>query len=460
MLSDVKHLEVIMPFWFKTLFGLLGGLAIFIYGMNLMSEKLQKVAGSRMKKILEVFTKNPFLGVLSGALVTAVLQSSSATTVMAIGFVSAGLMGLPQAISIIFGANIGTTITAQIIAFKISNYIYLFIFAGFLLSFICRKQKAKDIGMTIFAFGLLFLGIETMGGVMKPLAKSDYFAQMIKGVSNIPVLGVLAGTFMTAIVQSSSATIAVLQNLASQAGVDGNSIIGLKGAIPILLGDNIGTTITAILACIGQSRDSKRTAAAHTIFNVSGTLVFIFLVPFYSKFIELISPKGEEIAVISRQIANAHTIFNVTVSLIWLPLLPLMVKLVKKIIPDSKQQPQLEFKINSSELRDVLNFRLLNTPDSALALIKAKTEECHNFSKIVRNRIKNLSEENKNNEPEQEIIDDVTSIQKSIEYLQNYITALIAKNDLSNEQAVECEEQIIILHKTEKKLKKTLEKYN
>lgn len=449
-----------MPFWFKTLFGLLGGLAIFIYGMNLMSEKLQKVAGSRMKKILEVFTKNPFLGVLSGALVTAVLQSSSATTVMAIGFVSAGLMGLPQAISIIFGANIGTTITAQIIAFKISNYIYLFIFAGFLLSFICRKQKAKDIGMTIFAFGLLFLGIETMGGVMKPLAKSDYFAQMIKGVSNIPVLGVLAGTFMTAIVQSSSATIAVLQNLASQAGVDGNSIIGLKGAIPILLGDNIGTTITAILACIGQSRDSKRTAAAHTIFNVSGTLVFIFLVPFYSKFIELISPKGEEIAVISRQIANAHTIFNVTVSLIWLPLLPLMVKLVKKIIPDSKQQPQLEFKINSSELRDVLNFRLLNTPDSALALIKAKTEECHNFSKIVRNRIKNLSEENKNNEPEQEIIDDVTSIQKSIEYLQNYITALIAKNDLSNEQAVECEEQIIILHKTEKKLKKTLEKYN
>lgn len=449
-----------MPFWFKTLFGLLGGLAIFIYGMNLMSEKLQKVAGSRMKKILEVFTKNPFLGVLSGALVTAVLQSSSATTVMAIGFVSAGLMGLPQAISIIFGANIGTTITAQIIAFKISNYIYLFIFAGFLLSFICRKQKAKDIGMTIFAFGLLFLGIETMGSVMKPLAKSDYFTQMIKGVSNIPVLGVLAGTFMTAIVQSSSATIAVLQNLASQAGVDGNSIIGLKGAIPILLGDNIGTTITAILACIGQSRDSKRTAAAHTIFNVSGTLVFIFLVPFYSKFIELISPKGEEIAVISRQIANAHTIFNVTVSLIWLPLLPLMVKLVKKIIPDSKQQPQLEFKINSSELRDVLNFRLLNTPDSALALIKAKTEECHNFSKIVRNRIKNLSEENKNNEPEQELIDDVTSIQKSIEYLQNYITALIAKNDLSNEQAVECEEQIIILHKTEKKLKKTLEKYN
>jgi len=305
-----------MPVWFKTLFGLLGGLAIFIYGMNLMSEKLQKVAGSRMKKVLEVFTKNPALGVLSGALVTAVLKSSSATTVMAIGFVSAGLMGLPQAISIIFGANIGTTITAQIVAFKISNYIYLFIFAGFLISFVFRKQKIKDIGMTIFAFGLLFLGIETMGSVMKPLAKSAFFSELIKNVSHIPALGVLTGTLMTVVVQSSSATIAVLQNLASQAGIDGNSIIGLKGAIPVLLGDNIGTTITALLACIGQSKDSKRTAVAHTLFNISGTLIFIFLVPLYSQFIQWISPKGDEVAVISRQIANAHTIFNITMSLI------------------------------------------------------------------------------------------------------------------------------------------------
>jgi len=441
-----------MPFWFKTLFGLLGGLAIFIFGMNLMSEKLQKVAGSRMKKILEIFTKNPFLGVLSGALVTAVLQSSSATTVMAIGFVSAGLMGLPQAISIIFGANIGTTITAQIIAFKISNYIYVFIFAGFLLSFVSRKQKLKDIGMTIFAFGLLFLGIETMGSVMKPLAKSEFFSNMIKNVAAIPVLGVLTGTFMTVLVQSSSATIAVLQNLASQAGIDGNSIIGLKGAIPILLGDNIGTTITAILACIGQSKDSKRTAAAHTIFNVSGTLIFIFLVPFYARFIQWISPKGNEIDIISRQIANAHTIFNITMTVVWLPLLPVMVKLVRKIIPDSKKIPKVEYKINSTELKDVLNFRLLNTPDSAIAVIKAKTEQCKEWSKITRNRIKNSADANK----DQDIMDDVLSIEKSVENLMDYITALIAKDDLSNEQAVECEEMIIKLHKIEKKLRKSL----
>ena len=163
----------------KIIFGLVGGLAIFIYGMNMMSECLQKAAGEKMKKILALLTKNPILGVLAGALTTAVLQSSSATTVMTIGFVSAGLMSLPQASSIILGANIGTTMTAQIIAFKISDYIYLFIFAGFLISFVSKKEKVKNIGQTIFAFGLLFLGIETMGDVMKPLASSAFFINMI-----------------------------------------------------------------------------------------------------------------------------------------------------------------------------------------------------------------------------------------------------------------------------------------
>ena len=177
----------------KIIFGLVGGLAIFIYGMNMMSECLQKAAGEKMKKILALLTKNPILGVLAGALTTAVLQSSSATTVMTIGFVSAGLMSLPQAISIILGANIGTTMTAQIIAFKITDYIYLFIFAGFLLSFISKKEKVKNIGQTIFAFGLLFLGIETMGDVMKPLASSAFFVNMIGKVSHIPILGVCVG---------------------------------------------------------------------------------------------------------------------------------------------------------------------------------------------------------------------------------------------------------------------------
>ena len=217
----------------QIVFGLLGGLAIFIYGMNMMSECLQKAAGEKMKSILALLTKNPVLGVLAGALTTAVLQSSSATTVMAIGFVSAGLMNLPQAISIIFGANIGTTMTAQIIAFKISDYIYIIIFVGFIIAFIAKSEKAKSIGQTIFAFGLLFLGIETMGDVMKPLASSPMFTQLIASVKHIPVLGVGVGTLMTLVVQSSSATIAVLQNFAAQAGPDGmTSILGLTGAIP------------------------------------------------------------------------------------------------------------------------------------------------------------------------------------------------------------------------------------
>ena len=322
----------------QILFGLFGGLAVFIYGMNMMSECLQKAAGEKMKAVLALLTKNPVLGVLAGALTTAVLQSSSATTVMAIGFVSAGLMTLPQAISIIFGANIGTTMTAQIIAFKISDYIFLIIFVGFLISFLSRSERIKNIGLTIFAFGLLFLGIDTMGSVMQPLANSPVFTELFDKVSDIPVLGVLTGMVMTLVVQSSSATIAVLQNFAIQPGADGvSSVIGLTGAIPILLGDNIGTTITAVLASIGQPRNAKRTAAAHCIFNVSGCLLFIWFIRPFAAFIQMISPKGPEVEVISRQIANAHTTFNIVMTLIWTPFLFVMVKLVMRLIPDKKE---------------------------------------------------------------------------------------------------------------------------
>lgn len=321
----------------QIIFGLLGGLAIFIFGMNQMSECLQKAAGDKMKYILSLLTKNPVLGVLAGALTTAVLQSSSATTVMAIGFISAGLMNLPQAISIIIGANIGTTMTAQIIAFKISDYIYLFVFLGFLITFIFKSQRAKNIGQTIFAFGLLFVGIETMGGVMKPLASSPFFLDMIAKVKDIPVLGVGVGTLMTLVVQSSSATIGVLQNFASQAGPDGvTSILGLGGAIPILLGDNIGTTITALLASIGQNKDAKRTAVAHCIFNLSGCVLFLIILKPYTALIQYISPAGPEVGVISRQIANAHTGFNLLMTLLWIPMIAVMVKIVVLIVPDKK----------------------------------------------------------------------------------------------------------------------------
>ncbi|MBR5320059.1 MAG: Na/Pi cotransporter family protein [Peptococcaceae bacterium] len=349
----------------STIFGLLGGLAVFLFGMNMMSEGLQKVAGEKMRSILGLLTRNAVTGVLAGAIVTAVLQSSSATTVMAIGFVSAGLLKLPQAISIIFGANIGTTMTAQLIAFKISDYIWPIIFIGFAIYFFAKKENIKYIGETIFAFGLLFLGIDSMGDVMKPLASSPFFVALIEQVADVPVLGVLVGTLMTVVVQSSSATIAVLQNFASTAGPDGvSSIIGLEGAIPILFGDNIGTTITALLASIGQSKNAKRTALSHSIFNISGSLVFIWFVPQFAAFVQMISPTGAEIDVISRQIANAHTAFNITNTLIWIPLLPLMVKIVTTLIPDTAE----DFKIQKHELRYIRE-GLQDQPEFALHLV-------------------------------------------------------------------------------------------
>lgn len=416
----------------KIIFGLVGGLAIFIYGMNMMSECLQKAAGEKMKKILALLTKNPILGVLAGALTTAVLQSSSATTVMTIGFVSAGLMSLPQAISIILGANIGTTMTAQIIAFKITDYIYLFIFAGFLLSFISKKEKVKNIGQTIFAFGLLFLGIETMGDVMKPLASSTFFVNMIGKVSHIPILGVCVGAGMTLVVQSSSATIAVLQNFAAQAGPDGvTSIIGLAGAIPILLGDNIGTTITAVLASIGQPKDARRTAFAHCVFNISGAILFLFLVKPYAALIQFISPKGNEIDVISRQIANAHTGFNLVMTLIWIPLIPLMVKIVMKLVPDGKGK---ETEVEVDENPKYLDNKLIAQPAAALQLVAKEVMYC---AKLVDEMIGKLQYRNgKIDKENAELVEEKAKIlQKLYASVNDYFASLYSGGVLTEEQA-------------------------
>lgn len=387
-------------------------------------------SGGKDEKILALLTKNPILGVLAGALTTAVLQSSSATTVMTIGFVSAGLMSLPQAISIILGANIGTTMTAQIIAFKITDYIYLFIFAGFLISFISKKEKVKNIGQTIFAFGLLFLGIETMGDVMKPLASSAFFVNMIGKVSHIPILGVCVGAMMTLVVQSSSATIAVLQNFASQAGPDGvTSIIGLAGAIPILLGDNIGTTITAVLASIGQPKDARRTAFAHCVFNISGAILFLFLVKPYAALIQFISPKGNEIDVISRQIANAHTGFNLVMTLIWIPLIPLMVKIVMKLVPDGK-----EMGAKALENPNYLDNKLIAQPAAALQLVAKEVMYC---AKIVDEMIGKLQSGNGKIDKENAgIVEEKAKIlQKLYASINDYFAALYSGGVLTEEQA-------------------------
>ena len=429
---------------FQITFGLLGGLAIFIFGMNMMSESLQKAAGEKMKKILGILTVNPVMGVLAGTIATAVMQSSSATTVMVIGFVSAGLMTLKQGISVILGANIGTTMTAQLLAFNISDYIFVIIFVGFIVSFVFKSEKIKSIGQTIFAFGLLFEGIQIMSSVMKPLAASPVFINMIDHVSGMPVLGVLVGTLMTLVVQSSSATIAVLQNFAAQAGPDGvSSIIGLAGAIPVLLGDNIGTTITALLACIGQSRDAKRTALAHCTFNITGAFLFIWFVKPYAHFIQAISTKGPEVEVIARQIANAHTIFNITMTLIWLPLIWLLVKIVVKILP---------YKEKNSKQKEVpifLDPRLISQPAAAMEMVAREVLRCSGMVEQMIHRL-NHAIERQDLRRVDSILRQAVVVRKLYDNIVSYLSSLFSSGSMTEEQATQTAGMMYILSDIER----------
>lgn len=429
----------------KIVFGLLGGLAMFLYGMNSMSDALQKAAGEKMKRILGFLTKNPLMGALAGALVTAVLQSSSATTVMVIGFVSAGLMSLPQAISVIFGANIGTTMTAQLMAFKISNYIYPIIFIGFIMNFVFKKEKIRNVGMVIFSFGLLFEGIEVMGGVMKPLASSAIFVDLMGKVSEIPVLGVVLGAVMTLVVQSSSATIAVLQNFASQPGPDGiHSVIGLAGAIPILFGDNIGTTITALLASIGQSKNAKRTAIAHSTFNITGTILFMFLIRPLAAFVQWISPKGDELDIISRQIANAHTTFNVACTLIWLPLIPVMVKIVKFIIRGEDKKNSEGF------VAKYLDDKAMSQPAAAIYMAAKEISRLSVHAGKMIEAMKNAIEKRNITDIRDKYVDEHDKVKELQDIIVDFITKLISSGNLTEKQAEQAAGLMVVSNNIER----------
>ncbi len=429
----------------KIVFGLLGGLAMFLYGMNSMSDALQKAAGEKMKRILGFLTKNPLMGALAGALVTAVLQSSSATTVMVIGFVSAGLMSLPQAISVIFGANIGTTMTAQLMAFKISNYIYPIIFIGFIMNFVFKKEKIRNVGMVIFSFGLLFEGIEVMGGVMKPLASSAIFVDLMGKVSEIPVLGVVLGAVMTLVVQSSSATIAVLQNFASQPGPDGiHSVIGLAGAIPILFGDNIGTTITALLASIGQSKNAKRTAIAHSTFNITGTILFMFLIRPLAAFVQWISPKGDELDIISRQIANAHTTFNVACTLIWLPLIPVMVKMVKFIIRGEDKKNSDGF------VAKYLDDKAMSQPAAAIYMAAKEISRLSVHAGKMIGAMKNAIEKRNITDIRDKYVDEHDKVKELQNIIVDFITKLISSGNLTEKQAEQAAGLMVVSNNIER----------
>ena len=312
------------------IFGLLGGLALFLHGMQMMSSGLEAAAGNKMKRILERLTSNRFLGVAVGAVITAVIQSSSATTVMVVGFVNSGMMTLQQAVWIIMGANIGTTITGQLIALDVGALAPLFAFIGVALVVFIKKQSVHHYGQIVAGLGILFIGMEMMSGSMLPLRESEAFISLMTRFSN-PVLGILAGMIFTAIIQSSSASVGILQALAA------GGLIGLDGAVYVLFGQNIGTCITAVLASIGTSRNAKRTTIIHLMFNVIGTTIFT-IVCMTSPLVELVesfTPGNPQ-----AQIANMHTLFNVVTTLLLLPFGTGLAALATKILPERESEAQ------------------------------------------------------------------------------------------------------------------------
>lgn len=305
----------------ELIFGIIGGLGLFIFGLKIMSEGLKKVAGEKMREILAHMTNNRFIGTFVGAGVTAVIQSSSATTVMVVGFVNAGLITLVQAIPIILGANIGTTITAQLIAFKLTDYALPIVGVGAFFFMFSKKKRNRQIGEAILGFGILFLGLSIMGSSVKTLGTGSVIHDAFRTFSYNPFLGILAGMIVTALVQSSSVTTGIILIMA------GMGLLDLNGAIPIIFGTNIGTCITAIIASIGTNITAKRAAIAHVVFNVSGTIIAILMLPLYL-FIATRSSFS-----IERQIANVHTMFNIVNALLFIGFVPLYAKLIKKIVP-------------------------------------------------------------------------------------------------------------------------------
>ncbi len=335
--------------------GLLGGLALFIFGMQMMSNGLKNAAGDRMQSILETLTSKAILGVAVGAGVTALIQSSSATTVMVVGFVNAGLMTLRQAIAVIMGANIGTTITSQLIAFKITHFVLPIIIIGFAMHFMGSKPSIRYIGSVILGFGILMHGMGIMGDAVAPLRANTQFTSIMGSFADRPFLGLLSGMLVTFVLQSSSASTGILIALAS------SGLIEIHGAIPILFGTNIGTCITAVLSAIGTTRNAKRAALAHVMFNVLGSFLFLaFLTPFTHLVILVSGPASA----VERLIANAHTLFNVLATLLFFPFISKINSFILHLIPVLEEEKEL----NKNPI--YLDERVLKTPEIASSLAR------------------------------------------------------------------------------------------
>jgi len=384
------------------IFGVVGGLALFLYGLYLLSRGLQKAAGDKLRIILEKLTNRPIKGVFVGFVVTAIIQSSSVTTVTLIGLINSGLMSLEQAVGVILGAEIGTTVTAQIVSFKIGIMFFPLIALGFFLFFFSKEERYKYIGQIILGFGILFLGMHTMSSGLKPLRGNAFFINMLTNFSKIPVLGVIAGAVFTGIIQSSSATTGLVIAMGME------KIIDLNSAISIILGANIGTCVTALIASIGSSLSAKRSAMSHFTFNIIGVLLFF---PFINQFAWIVSLTSPDLP---RQIANAHTMFNTTMTIIMLPAVGLLIALVKKILPGEA--------IIVDKGIMYLDEKLLNAP--YIAIEQAK-KEAMRMANIVRKMLQDS--EKALFTGEKRFILPVLKNEESVDELDNAIESYLTK---------------------------------
>jgi len=424
--------------WATLVMTLVGGLALFLYGMEKMSEGLKKSAGDRMRNILSALTSNRFIAMFVGAFVTMVIQSSSATTVMLVSFVQAQLMTFVQSLGVILGADIGTTITAQLVAFKLTDYALLMIAVGFAMTMLSKKDSTKYIGEAILGFGILFFGMKLMSDAMRPLRTFQPFIDLLKGLEN-PLLGLLVGTLFTALVQSSSAFTAIVIVLAQQ------GLLTLEAGIPLVMGANIGTCITAGLASIGTSREAKRVAIAHVMFKIGGVLLFIFWIPTFAGIIRSISPASVGLDGIDklasetpRQIANAHTIFNVSLALFFLPFTTMFANLIMKIYPERKQEKGIQ------PATWHLDDKAISTPAMAIDLAR---NEISRMSKIFGRMLEAIIEPFKSNDPQQDkkypqlsLVEGIEMREEKLDFLEEHIVIYLRKigrQELSGRQIQE-----------------------
>lgn len=423
--------------WGFLIMVLLGGLALFLYGMAKMSAGLKKVAGDGMRNILASLTGNRILAVFIGAFVTMVIQSSSATTVMLVSFVQAQLMSFAASISVILGANIGTTVTAQLIAFKLTDYALLLVAAGFFMTMFSKQDKLRYIGEVLLGFGILFYGMKLMSDAMRPLRSYEPFIQGLVRLEN-PLLGLMAGAVFTALVQSSSALTGIVIVLSQQ------GVLSLEAGIPLILGANVGTCVTAGLASIGASREAKRVAIAHVVFNITGAFVFLFLVPQLAELVRSISPQSSLTGIdklaaeTPRQIANAHTIFNITVALLFIPFTGALAALIFKIFPEKDIEQGIAPK--TKYINDVA----LETPSMALDLAREEVGRMTRLlSKMLSSVIRpfiGVEAERDERKPELTFLEGLEMRDGKIDFLEKRLSAFLIKlssSEITEDQANE-----------------------